>query len=263
MRPTPSPRLELPEYVVPRLGDRVGNVVDHGFGEGRLALSWWNGELADLVKDGLPEVRVGVDPNENGSAKLTRGELFTLARTLDSDADDASILFFLCHVLLWGSGKRPRNNRRRLRSFTGSDATGRIGLLREAALAARAGERREAYSMLIRPGRAAIPYLGPAFYTKYLYFVSAEVSTNPCYILDARVAESLYDRGRGWSDISRTPARRGQGWSFSFNWYTDTYVGYCELLDRWALAASKQIGVSVAADEIERALFDGPPPTTS
>jgi hypothetical protein len=94
-----------------------------------------------------------------------------------------------------------------------------------------------------------IPALGPAFFTKFLYFAGVGEGSTPCLILDARVAASLYEAG--WTDLPRSA--RKNGYSFSYNWYTDTYVSYCELLKRWADAH----GPKTRPDEIERALFEG------
>ena len=98
-----------------------------------------------------------------------------------------------------------------------------------------------------------IPALGPAFFTKFLYFAGKGRGTTPCLILDARVASSLYEAG--WTDLPHSA--RKNGYSFSYNWYTDTYVSYCELLQGWADAH----GSKTRSDEIERALFAGPKET--
>ncbi len=50
------------------------------------------------------------------------------------------------------------------------------------------------------------------------------------------------------------PRVRGQ---YSYNWYTDTYVSYCQLLDRWAREESERHASTIWPDEIERALFEG------
>ena len=49
------------------------------------------------------------------------------------------------------------------------------------------------------------------------------------------------------------PTYRGP--SFSYNWYTDSYVSYCTLLEPWEAAS----GHEITADMFERALFDGLP----
>lgn len=95
-----------------------------------------------------------------------------------------------------------------------------------------------------------IPGLGPAFFTKVLYFASETTTGTRCLILDARVAANLYSAG--WKTL---PHRGG---NFSYNWFTTTYVDYCELLARWAEEASQELGTTVWPDEIERTLFEGP-----
>jgi hypothetical protein len=74
-------------------------------------------------------------------------------------------------------------------------------------------------------------------------------------------------RGARVAAVARDPNRFlaavTAGWSTilagSYNWYTRTYVAYCDLLARWAVAASDTTGKTVAADEFERALFAGRP----
>jgi hypothetical protein len=123
---------------------------------------------------------------------------------------------------------------------TSSRIHANVKALRDAAECARQGDVRGAYESLIR--RGTVPYLGPAFFTKFLYFASNQDDPR-CLILDARVARSLYRMG--WSMAPTYPSR-----SFSFNWYTDTYVSYCELLTRWADAAKTR------PDLFERRLFE-------
>jgi hypothetical protein len=45
--------------------------------------------------------------------------------------------------------------------------------------------------------------------------------------------------------------------SGSYNWYTDTYLSYCQLSAHWADATSIETGREIAAEEIERVPFDG------
>ncbi|MBZ2195414.1 hypothetical protein KCQ71_04575 [Ruania sp. N2-46] len=180
----------------------------------------------------------------DGVARLTRSDLFRLAQPLANDPeDDAPYLTLLWHVLSWGSGTSRRNNLDRINAFVKGDARGRnVRLLRDATRAARSGNPREAYGTLIRRGGGMIPSLGPAFFTKYLYFAGAGTVANRCLILDARVATSLHEAG--WSTIPRG----------SYNWYTDMYAEYVDLLHRWAETITKS-GIPTQADEIERALF--------
>jgi hypothetical protein len=157
-------------------------------------------------------------------------------------------------VLAWGSGTSRRNNSDRIAAFAKrDDRRENIELLRKAAQHARDASAREAYRCLIRQGRGQIDRLGPAFFAKFLYFVGQGAIGYPCLIIDARVAESLYEAGwklpRGLID--------GRG-DYSFNWHTDTYVSYCALLKRWADEQSERRYQVIATDQIERSLFKGP-----
>ena len=117
-----------------------------------------------------------------------------------------------------------------------------VALPRQAIMASTT-DPRAAYSSLIRPGRGVIDGLGPSFFTKLLYFAGGGELKHPCLILDANVARSLHDLG--WTSLPRV-------WA---NWYTDTYVSYCELLHRWAGELPSRKSGPVAADEIEYSLF--------
>lgn len=245
--------LQLPAYVRVRLGDRAHYISEHGFADDRLGLDWWNAALRAAT---LGEFRVSVDPADNGSRRLTREALFQLGDTANERGwDRDSTLTLLWHVLAWGSGTSRRTNLTRIKAFAGTDSTAghHVDLLAEAAKHARARSPRAAYSTLIAPGRGKIPGLGPAFFTKFLYFAAGDNTQHGCLILDARVAANLY--AAGWSALPHR-AVRGRP-TFSYNWYTETYSSYCDILWRWAQSVE---GPAVSPDEIERALWDGPPP---
>lgn len=175
--------------------------------------------------------------------RIRRSDLFALSDA--ADADDESLLSFLWHVLAWGTGTSARNNRRRIGS-----CREHVETLRHAFAAARHGEPREAYESLIRRGGAVVPWFGPAFFTKFLYFAS-ESAEPRSLILDARVACSLYRLGWNMAPTYPTP-------TFSYNWYTDTYASYCELLRDWSNQANgKAEAHHLTPDMFERALFDG------
>lgn len=259
MPATPPPAgLQPPEWVFDKLKDqtRESYISDHGFAATQLRLDWWQSELNQVKTWPTGRFKVSVDPNDRGATRLTRGDLFDLARDAKSDDD---VLNLLWHVVIWGSGKFVRNNRRRINSFVHPEDEHRnVNLLRDAAAAAREGDARTAYSTLIRRGGGEVSGLGPAFYTKFLYFNSDQDSERICPILDARVAKALYDPTIGW-DIHPSSRKKASRTAFSANWYTDTYVDYCDLLHSWAKTASADIGRLVVADEIEFGLFDGPP----
>ncbi|MFJ6492547.1 hypothetical protein [Streptomyces californicus] len=197
-----------------------------------VAGAWWNAELAAARLPGGPVVGPGV-------TELSRGDLFADADRLDPGCDE-DVLRFLWRVLAWGSGKKLRLNRRRIRAVT-ADPPGSAAALRAAVRAARECPER-AYEAL-RPGnRNAIAYLGPAFSTKVLYFAGGGALTHPCAILDSQVAATLKN-ACGWDSLG------GNGWP------TRAYVRYCELLGRWAREESARLERQVGVDEIERWLF--------
>lgn len=257
--------IAMPDYVRAALGNR-GRIYDHGFPESKLRIDWWNDQLATAAPG---RFKVSVDPTGSGATRLTRGDLFTLASRLSPYTGRPEVGMeqeeadpyrnFLWHVLIWGSGLSTRNNRKRIASFVDEDdRNGRVALLATAAAAARASgpdSARQAYAKLIRKGGGEIPGFGPAFFTKFLYFVGQGSPSHHSLILDARVASSLFEAG--WTTLPRQRSRGG--WSYCSNWYTDTYASYCDLLARWSKEATTELGSPVAPDEIERALFEGPP----
>lgn len=237
----------MPEYVKGKLGRRDAYVLDHGFGARSVGPDWWSHHLrAQQLSQ-----KVRLFPSLFGQ-RLTRANLFDLGRTATRpDSTDDQVLALLWHVLAWGTGPGQRGNIRRIESFAHS--SGRVRnteLLRQAAQLARSGEPAAAYRTLIRRGGGQIPGLGPAFFTKYLYFASESTEGVRALILDARVAGAL--ARAGWSSL---PRQAGGG--YSYNWYTATYGSYCDLLHAWAAVESEKRDTEIYPDEIERALFEG------
>ncbi len=190
---------------------------------------WWTRELTSH----------GFDDTLLGST-LTRGDLFELADGANESPEGAISL--LWNTLAWGVGTRPRNVKGRIAAVAEKrDYSGR--LLQEAAQLSRV-DPVGAYK-LMRPTkyRNAITWLGPAFFTKFLYFAGGGAPLHPCSILDSRVARTL--RSSGWSDLA------------TGNWSADTYGTYCGLVDRWR----EETG-SARNDLIERWLFDAADATT-
>lgn len=233
----------LPDWVLEkvRVASQAGPMeAADGFSAKTLGPQWWKQRGVEIQF-----------PTKNEKEQvLTRGDLF---RQADRVGDDEAMLQFLWHVLAWGSGTSRRNNSRR---FSSCQQPENVALLRKAFEAARASQVEEAYSTLIKPGGGMIPWLGPAFFSKFLYFANGHRDTGDenarCLILDARVARSL-DLA-GWS---MAPTYRSGTGNFSYNWYTDTYVSYCQLLEGWTAKVDNS-----TADMFERALFQGPKPDT-
>ena len=255
---TPRPKGTVPpKWVIEKLRgtDRQSYILDHGFSDEQLSIKWFQDELNNA---GLGQFQVSINPNgaEGSHDRLTRGDLFALASRAESEDD---VLNFLWHVLIWGHGKAKKNGRRRIAAFkSDSDRRKNLDLLTRALALVRQGDVKNAYKTLIRRGGAQIPYLGPAFFTKFLYF-NSNIETGQIFpILDSRVAESIY-RSTGWDMHPAAP--RDEPVEFSGNWYIPTYEEYCDLLTEWGTAVSDDIGRYVARDELERALFEGEPRT--
>ena len=229
MAPTDLSRLPLPHACQEALRvPRAQRIDDHAV---PIAAAWWNAEIAAADLPGAPVAGRGV---------LSRGDLFEDAAELPGLSDE-EFLRFMWRVLAWGSGKKLRLNRRRIRAVA-HDTDPVVKTLRWACEAATT-DAAQAYEVLHPKGRNAIRYLGPAFSTKLLYFAGAGSVRHPCAILDSRVVTTL--KGTcGWDSL-------GYG-----RWPTHTYGRYCSLLARWAAEESERLGRDVGVDEIERWLFD-------
>ena len=120
----------------------------------------------------------------------------------------------MLHALAWGSGPFLRLNRQRIRALgTLWNERGRpgIGALRHS-LRLAAEDPMAAYASMCPGGAARLMHLGPAFFTKVLYFAGAGATDHPSPILDRNVATALNKRC-GWASLgtsSRYP-RAGFG----------------------------------------------------
>ncbi|WP_415837805.1 hypothetical protein, partial [Smaragdicoccus niigatensis] len=187
--------------------------------------------------------RIALAESGFGNGVLTpvirRRDLFAMADEALTSPHGA--LMLLWNTLAWGTGTGARNNSRRIRAIA-ADREGCSAALMRAAQLARI-DPSAAYEAL-RPSRNRnlIAYLGPAFFTKYLYVAGGGNADHRCVILDMRVASAL--RPAGWSTMPLT------------GWWTETYMRYIELLENWR----DEIGVD-RLDLLERWLFEqGRPP---
>lgn len=195
---------------------------------------WWN---AALLRRGLPGEVTGA-PAGGGRARISRGRIFDLASQASSADDWLNVLW---SALAWGAGTSARNMDRRLDAIAHLRRDAIRGLVESAELSRE--EPKAAYEAL-RPAGNLIRWLGPAFFSKFLYFAGAGRPDHPCLILDARVAKALHLAG--WSSLHPGGA-----------WPAGTYERYCELLSRWANDSDVRgtAGRPVAADELELWLF--------
>jgi hypothetical protein len=198
----------------------------------RFSAASWSGAIEALSLPGRPPTASG----SNGVSTMTRSDVWGCAESLGSDPD--AVFTLLWHALAWGTGTRMFRIGRRLGGIAADVAAARNSLTKAAGLSRT--DPGGAYDLLLRPSPCSIKYLGPAFFTKFLYFAGGGEPDHPCLILDARVAKSLHTIG--WTSLNT----RGP-------WPTKTYLRYLGLMSRWAGEHN------VAPDELERTLYKGKP----
>lgn len=215
-------------------------IYDHGI---RVNLTWWNSAI-EAVDGGPLQGTIGDEMSAAGTGTISRGDLFKLAPRAASEPDAA--LALLWHSVAWGAGTRAVRNVSRLIDSVRRNDDAASHLMRAASLAVTSPH--EAYKSL-RPGQKNLfTSLGPAFFTKYLYFASANDSHQTCLIFDRNVAVSLFHHG--WSSLQADNPKKNSNWAVS------TYDRYLELVTRWSDELEADTGQRPRADLIERWLFD-------
>ncbi|MFZ2510037.1 MAG: hypothetical protein WAW85_02955 [Gordonia sp. (in: high G+C Gram-positive bacteria)] len=147
--------------------------------------------------------------------ELNRNSLFSIA-TRYREANEPDWVSFLWHVLAWGAMGDFRNIPRIVGSVDSAERHAELNaLLAGASEASFAGNCASAYRMFY----GKIPRLGPAFFSKFLYFTSDRNSVNPSpLILDSRVSSALFTL------IGSNYSRQD----------SDTYGKFCSDLHRWS-----------------------------
>ncbi|MGW1541376.1 8-oxoguanine DNA glycosylase OGG fold protein [Streptomyces sp. NPDC002309] len=181
---------------------------------------WWPGEL-----DACPIVA--------GRARVDRSTVFDISRRADTVEGRRHLL---TASLVWGSGTKARSVARHTRIFTSSSASDIDAHLAAVLRVLRREGAVRAYFAFNNDER--IKFLGPAFFTKVLYFAGHDHPVGPWrpLILDSVVARSLRaaDAEVKWS--------RG-------GWTTPRYGRYLSLAHDYAGVAG------VLPDQVEAALF--------
>lgn len=222
MPATPLTEIHLPKQALSDLSvvDDHAWIHDHAISVGR---PWWTRTLAAH----------GLDDTLTGET-IRRTDIFTLA---DAAGDDpAAALTLLWNALAWGSGDKRRNNKARIAAVA-ADPVRAAALLQHAATLSRT-DPQAAYDLLYPRNRTAISDLGPAFFTKYLYFAGGGAPEHPCAILDENVAVAL-QKTCGWTSL---PLK---------GWLATAYQRYAVLLGMWADQHHLR-----RRDSIERWLFE-------
>jgi hypothetical protein len=202
--------------------------------ERALAVSpqWWDRQLVQRGLPGGPLAAHEVgSASGNPSWQLACDDLFALAGELEND--DA-ILRLLWHALAWNEGRSSQ-----LLDAIADHREIVVMALRDAIHLA--GTRPQAAYELLRSGQQnSLAHLGPADFTKFLYFAGASNPHHPSLILDRQVATALRNEG-GWSSLS--PAA---------DWSAEIYGRYCRLLMRWAVEETARRHRLVCPDEVEQ-----------
>lgn len=189
---------------------------------------------SDLLSSDLPPARVNTTQWSNrglriSSEDLGRDDLFRVAADARNGGDERLLQLFW-DILAWGVMGNFRNAGR-IVDFAATDY-GRVRLvtaLRTAADASYAGKIEDAYRAFVDH---KIPRLGPAFFSKVLFFTGDRASYEPrCLIFDSRVESALpMVTGKHYS-LARKPV--------------EVYARYCRDLHDW----SQHHGVSPEAIE--------------
>ncbi|UPK66453.1 hypothetical protein MYP14_25625 (plasmid) [Rhodococcus pyridinivorans] len=198
-------------------------------------LRWWNTALSE---SGAPGGPLQIDNAQSGQVLLTRRQVFTAAADLSTSEAVWRLLWL---SMAWGTGSRRRLVHQRMRTVA-ADPHRYVEVLAKAADCSRT-DPGTAYALLYPDNRTRIPFLGPAFFTKFLYFAGAGNPAHPSLILDSRVATALHRAG--WTSL-RSGGR----------WPADTYRRYTALLARWATEQSASTSRTITSDVLERWLFD-------
>ncbi|MBY6676511.1 hypothetical protein HQ314_06250 [Rhodococcus sp. BP-332] len=196
---TDTTTLTVPEWLAEASTDGFDTAI-------RINVKWWEKTLtrAGLEREMPPVV----------DGRLRRSDIFRLAEGgIGSEETARSVLWA---SLAWGEGPRAFRNPGRVRSFL--EDTARHSSVLAEALILSGSDPEAAYARMYGQTKN----LGPAFFTKAMYFAGGGKIGHPSLVLDARVAYALRNFC-GWESL-----HTGGGWP------VDTYGRYCALLARWA-----------------------------
>lgn len=188
-------------------------------------LNRWDESLPavpSVLQDGKVDAR--------GRQNITRSDLFSMGATVTRAQDAVNFYVAVCS---WGAGSKARDIYRRIPTLS-EPAVGEK--LLEGILLARDPETpaKDAYQAFYATAQYRLKGLGPAFFTKLLYFAADPSDTRELrhLILDQKVAASI-------------------GWPNKVWWDTSEYVDYLELVNE----TMQQMPEAERSDCIEMRLF--------
>jgi len=191
-------------------------VLDQGV---RFKSTWWTKYIDDRWwPPSLDEL--AIDASHPGYQSITRRNVFGLA----GDSTPQGRVRLLLAAYVWGTGSSAFLVGRRVRTFTRTPVSELEERLTRVDCVLRAQGPIAAYGSLLSGGENYIPYLGPSFFTKYLYFAAGhppEIDPQPL-ILDRRVAQSINAAFAGWNLAQ-------SGWpSTTYGKYLDLAAMHCD-----------------------------------
>lgn len=155
--------------------------------------AWWTRHFTGELTHFWPSQLDQHEPDNDGYRWISRHGVFDIAATESGHHE----LHTAVAAYVWGVGFNSRMSIGRLvRAFTTNADTVETNLRQAAAILIKDGAV-AAYESMLAGGSAQTKYMGPAYFTKYLFFTgyhdpAAELRP---LILDKRVATALRDRG--------------------------------------------------------------------
>lgn len=168
-------------------------------------LNRWHENTLDI-----PSILQSGEKDSKGRITLSRGDLFTLGTKVKTAQEAVNFYVAVCS---WGAGTKARDIYRRIPSLSepdvGEKLLGGIMLAQNPNV-----EVEEAYRSFWTSNQYRLKNLGPAFFTKLLYFAAGLTDSQKMrhLILDQKVAASI-------------------GWPNKVWWTPSEYGDYLELID--------------------------------
>lgn len=205
-------------------------VLSHGF---RFRPAWWT----PRVPAGWGSFLERLPAEERGYHRIARADL--LAAATDHGLPQALLAGYV-----WGTGSSAFLVGRRARVFRANDNQYINDTLNVVASTLRGGNAVEAYASMLRGQSQSLKYLGPSFFTKFLYAADSHGGKRGrALILDQFVAVAL-NALHDWGIPRYGP------------WEPTTYERWLDLAHSIADAASVEVDGDVRADAIEMAYFN-------
>lgn len=189
----------------------------------------WGNRWDENILD-IPSILQSGEMDGKGRLTLSRGDLFAMGTKVKTAQDAVNFYVAVCS---WGAGTKARDIYRRIPTLSepdvGKKLLGGIMLARDPHV-----EAEDAYRAFWTSKQYRIKGLGPAFFTKLLYFAAGPTDSQKMrhLILDQKVATSI-----GWPN---------KAW-----WTPSEYGDYLELINN----VKEQLPEAERSDCLEMRLF--------